>query len=279
MRIKRRISFCFIMAVIELASLPCFECAADTVSDRNVQSLDGIWDIIFDSQNEGRKAGWYQSDLFEKVPTVREIPVPGAWELIEEGYEGVAFYRREFEVPTTWPGKTVRLRFDAVNYLSEVWLNDEVVGWHEGGFTPFEFRVDEMLRPGQTNVLILRVVGPIILSDKNVDGIGPLETPQWRGGITGGIWQSVCLKASGEVYVEDVFIEPNISDQTATLHVDAFATIGSSIPAKTTVTGRFRSPRPNSGHRTNPLCTALLCASWLTVGSLITGPSALACAS
>lgn len=76
-----------------------------------------------------------------------------------------------------------------------------------------------MLKPGETNVLILRVVGPIIRSDKNVDGVGPLETPQWRGGITGGIWQSVRLTASGEVYVDDVFIEPRIADQCVTLHV------------------------------------------------------------
>ena len=40
----------------------------------------------------------------------------------------------------------VRLHFGAVNYLAEVWLNDAVVGFHEGGFTPFMFRVDEMLK-------------------------------------------------------------------------------------------------------------------------------------
>ena len=153
------------------------------------------------------------------MSAAQAIQVPSAWELIKQDYEGVAFYRRTFDVPKAWEGKVVRLHFGAVNYLAEVWLNDEVVGFHEGGFTPFVFRVDEMLKPGQTNVLILRVVGPIIRSDKHVDGVGPLETPQWRGGITGGIWQSVLLEASGEVYVEDVFIAPRINNQTVTLHV------------------------------------------------------------
>lgn len=182
-------------------------------------SLDGTWEIAFDPDNVGRAAGWQTSEVFETVASKRDIQVPGAWELIEEDYEGVAFYRKEFEAPADWAGKVVRLGFGAVNYLSEVWLNDAVVGVHEGGFTPFEFRVDEMLKPGESNVLILRVVGPIILADKSVDGVGPLETPQWRGGITGGIWQPVKLVASGEVYVDDVFIEPYIADRTATLHV------------------------------------------------------------
>ena len=133
--------------------------------------------------------------------------MPSCWEEIEQDYEGVAFYGRRFSVPELWQGKTVRLHFDAVNFVAEVRLNDQAVGLHEGGFTPFEFRVDKMIRPGQENTITLRVVGPILLDDKRVDGLGPMETPQWRGAIAGGIWQSVRLIATGDVYVEDVFIE------------------------------------------------------------------------
>ena len=133
--------------------------------------------------------------------------------------KGVAFYRYAFSVPENWEGKVVRLQFDAVNYLSEIWLNNEVVGYHEGGFTPFEFRVDNMIQAGKENILTLRVVGPIILSDKNIDGVGALQTPQWRGGISGGIWQNVRLVCSGNSYIKDVFVEPNIYDNTATFHL------------------------------------------------------------
>ncbi len=57
----------------------------------------------------------------------------------KKDYEDAAFCRREFEVPASWKGRVVRLQFDAVNFRSEVWLNDKVVGMHEGGFTPFSF--------------------------------------------------------------------------------------------------------------------------------------------
>lgn len=182
-------------------------------------SLDGEWEILFDRANVGREAEWFADEVFCAQSGIRPITVPSAWELIEQDYEGVAFYRRSFDVPEDWEGQVVRLQFDAVNYRAEVWLNDEVVGFNEGGFTPFEFRVDSLIRSGQANTLTLRVVGPIMKQDVRVDGMGRLETPQWRGGLTAGIWQSVRLVATRDVYVHDVFIEPDLADDTATLHV------------------------------------------------------------
>jgi beta-galactosidase/beta-glucuronidase len=143
---------------------------------RQQLSLDGVWEIIFDPDNIGREANWHQERVFSLRVDRREIRVPSCWEEIEQDYEGVAFYSRRFSVPKHWQGKTVRLHFDAVNFVAEVWLKDQAVGLHEGGFTPFEFRVDKMIRPGQKDTITLRVVGPILLKDKRVDGLGPMET-------------------------------------------------------------------------------------------------------
>ena len=182
-------------------------------------SLNGEWNIIFDENNEGKEGDWMKAAVFDNHPDLQSIPVPSAWELIKKDYEGVAFYKKTFDVPANWENKIIRLQFGAVNYLSEVWLNGEVVGFHEGGFTPFEFRVDEMIKVGETNELTLRVVGPITLTDNNIDGIGQMETAQWRGGLTAGIWQDVQLVATGEIYVADVFIQPNIQDHTASVEI------------------------------------------------------------
>jgi hypothetical protein len=204
---------------VVLAGLLCAVLSAKLPNTPEIISLDGSWEIIFDPEKKGRDAGLHTNAAFSSVSERREIQVPSCWERIEQDYEGVAFYRRSFDVPGGWTDKVVRLQFDAVNYRAEVWLNDEVVGFHEGGFTPFEFRVDSLLKMGEENSLIVRVEGPIIMSNQVIDGRGRLETPQWRGGITGGIWQSVRLVATGEVYVQDVFIEPRIADDTATLQV------------------------------------------------------------
>ncbi len=204
-------SMLFLLAL----SLCCY--ADDGI--RESLSLDGTWRIMFDRNNEGKWNESFREGNFPKGMT-REIAVPSCWELTEKDYEGVAFYSRTFAVPADWEGKVVRLHFDAVNYLAEVWLNKQAVGFHEGGFTPFEFRVDELIEAGRDNTLTLRVVGPILLQDKTIDGVGKMETPQWRGAITGGIWQPVSLIATGDAYVNDVFIEPRISDNAATFHLE-----------------------------------------------------------
>ena len=228
-----------------LAPLARLHAAPAPVVARDFQSLDGAWQIVFDRNNEGGAKQWVREKNFPREQQ-REIAVPSCWELIEKDYEGVAFYRRTFTVPASWQGKVVRLHFDAVNFLSEVWLNDTAVGVHEGGFTPFEFRVDDLLKFDEENTLILRVVGPILLQDKRVDGMGPMETPQWRGAITGGIWQPVRLIATGDVYVKDVFIEPKISDNTATFHLELAHAGERATPAQVEIADPLRQPAGSS---------------------------------
>ncbi|VGO11991.1 Beta-galactosidase [Pontiella desulfatans] len=182
---------------------------------RDVQSLDGEWNIVFDEANEGRQAAWHVQETFNELES-RPIQVPSCWEEIEQDYEGVATYGKTFKVSRDWKGKTVRLQFDAVNYIAEVWLNDHCVGRHEGGYGPFEFQVDDLLKFGQENFLSLRVVGPIVTrEDLVIDGLGKNDAPHWRGAIVGGIWQSVRLVASGSVTVDDLFVIPQLKDDTA----------------------------------------------------------------
>jgi len=214
-RITSIIIICIAFFTLETSS-------AEISSDSTILNLDGTWEIAFDPDNQGRGGNWHQNKTFSGLAWRRRIPVPSCWEQFEQDYEGVAFYRRTFVVPADWKGKTVRLHFDAVNYLAEVWLNDKVLGFHEGGFTPFELRAEHLLQYGKENVLILRVVGPILLKDKEVDGMGPFETPQWRGAITGGIWQPVRLIATGDVFVNDVFVEPVLSESSARVHLEIY---------------------------------------------------------
>ena len=199
---------------------------------REVQSLDGNWGIAFDADNTGRDSEWHKAKVFKGLETRRSISVPGSWERMEKDYEGVAFYQRSFKVAEDWKGKVVRLKFDAVNFRAEVWVNDVAVGMHEGGFTPFEFRIDDLLTFDSENTLMLRVVGPILMEDKTIDGMGKMETVQWRGAITGGIWQPVRLVATDQVFIKDVFIQPSTSNNTATFNLQVEHTGTANIEAR-----------------------------------------------
>ena len=232
MTTKRKNYIFITLAVVSLLLLFHVDCFASTSPGRIVQSLDGKWEIIFDPENEGRDGLWHKQEVFSAHPNRRDITVPNCWEEIEKDYEGVAFYRRIFNIPANWEGKVIHIHFDAVNFTSEVWINDQAAGFHEGGFTPFNFRIDKLLKPGEKNMLILRVAGPILMSNKSIDGVGKMETPQWRGAIAGGIWQPVRLIATDKIYIKDVFIEPKISDSTATFHMELEHAGEKTIPAQ-----------------------------------------------
>lgn len=187
--------------------------------DFGILTLDGQWEIVFDDKNEGIEGQWYLNKNYDTLTGKKEIKVPSCWEEYEKDYEGVAFYREKFYLPESWNNKIIEIKFNASNYKTEVWINDQVVGFHEGGYSSFKFRIDEMLKPGEENVLMVRVVGPIILTDKRIDRLGRQEVPMWRGAITGGIWQSVELKSSGSIQIDNVFIEPRIESETAHFNV------------------------------------------------------------
>ncbi len=177
-------------------------------SAREVVSLNGQWDLAFDPKNEGKERRWHA-----RFPRSMKMTVPGVWEQVRPGYDGVGWYRRRFAAPGAWDGKVVRLKFGAVCYVAECWLNGRHLGGHEGGFLPFEFDVSALLRPD--NELVVRVINPPI--NHEIDGyrIGaPLNQGDLPAGKlgwyynAGGIWQVVELVVTDPAYVADCYVKP-----------------------------------------------------------------------
>ena len=136
-------------------------------------TLDGGgWRIAIDPNDEGRTGNWFAAPRDEAKPT----SVPWIIQDAFPGYHGVAWYWRQFEAPVN-PHADGRylLRFWAVDYLAEVWLNGTRVGGHEGGETPFELDVTEAIRPGAGNVLAVRVLNP---THEPIDGLALAATPR-----------------------------------------------------------------------------------------------------
>ena len=96
-----------------------------------------------------------------KVPWIIQDAFPG--------YHGVAWYWRDFAAPANQrPGGRYLLRFWAVDYKAEVWLNGVRVGEHEGGETPFVLDVTGAVKPDEANRLAVRVLNP---THEPIDGI------------------------------------------------------------------------------------------------------------
>src|SRR5262245_44164603 len=136
-----------------------------------MQLLDGHWEIACDPENVGRRACWFEHGHADAQPT----PLPAIIQQVFPDYHGVAWYWHRFhakEAPVA--GQRRLLRFGAIDYMAEGWLNGVPVGGHEGGETPFTLDVTDALDPAGENLLAVRVLNP---TDEPIDGIKLQETP------------------------------------------------------------------------------------------------------
>jgi len=206
-----------------------------TVGSR-VMALDGEWLIATDPDNKGRDEGWFRGPIDgavkTRVPWIIQGPFPG--------YHGLAWYWRTFEAPAIpHPGGRALLRFEAVDYKADVWVNGEPVGGHEGGEGPFELDITPSLRPGAENLIAVRVLNP---THEAIDGIRLNEAPRrakvipYSAGASydhGGIVGAVQLALVPQVYVRDLYLRPNVA--TGRIHVEAMVHNAGSEPVEASI--------------------------------------------
>jgi hypothetical protein len=179
----------------------------------SVVSLDGdAWLLAVDPKNAGRKEQWFAAVR----PGAKRTKVPWIIQDAFPGYHGVAWYWRTFDAPVNpRPNGRTLLRFWAVDYTAEVWLNGQRVGAHEGGETPFLLDVTGAVRPGLANLLAVRVLNP---THEPIDGIVLNETPHRNKALPyssgsawnqGGIIDSVELVSAPAARIDDLFVQPD----------------------------------------------------------------------
>jgi beta-galactosidase/beta-glucuronidase len=159
---------------------------------REWQSLNGEWDFAIDCEAE-----WSLSE----VPWDRKIRVPFSPEtrasgVGETGLYKAVWYRLRLRAPRLGPADRLLLHFQAVDYHAMVWLDDTLVAEHEGGYTPFDVDITDVLEAdGEQHQLVVRAY----------DDPGDLEKPRGKQDWqlephaiwyprTSGIWQTVWLE-------------------------------------------------------------------------------------
>ncbi len=188
---------------------------------RELKSLAGIWRLCFDSERCG-----IERRYFEQFPIERavEIAVPGSInEQVADRHQYLhqdwVWYQTSFRVPESWRGRRMFLRVGAANYRADLYVNGQLLGSHEGGHTPFEVEVTNVVEPGSVSQLVLRLDG--LLSALTIPQ-GNLE-PQlggvaaWRVGNNPnvhwdafpflGIHRPVLLQATGATRLRSLKVE------------------------------------------------------------------------
>ncbi|HWE38110.1 MAG TPA: glycoside hydrolase family 2 TIM barrel-domain containing protein [Isosphaeraceae bacterium] len=179
-------------------------------------NLNGRWGFRFDPRDEGRDARWFEPAApgFD-----RTIVVPFPWESELSGVHElkgpkVGWYRRTFRVPDDFPkGQRVWLRFGAVDWRADVWVNGKHVAAHEGGYTPFEADITDALKADGDNTLVVRAFDPTDPSLPTGKQVG-WYTP------TSGIWQTVWLEARPVAYIKQFTVKTSIDPAGVTVEFE-----------------------------------------------------------
>jgi len=194
---------------------------------RETTPLSGTWQALPDQYEQFGDEGAFGGDGIYDPPEDAshpvdavvddgyEVAVPGCWNEELSGfeqYEGAMWYARR----VGWDGRADRafLRFGAVNYRADVWLNGDHLGSHEGGFTPFAFEVSDRLEERTDNLLVVRV------DDSRADRKLPAARTDWF--TFGGITREVDLVTVPRRYLRNVKVETDLSDDEVTLTVRAW---------------------------------------------------------
>ncbi len=183
-------------------------------------NLNGEWQFAFDDLDEGLTAGWQRSGFMFPlkiiVPFVYQSKLSGIGPTDE--IHRLLWYRRVFSVPPDMKEQRVLLRFGAVDYRCRIYINGEMVGSHEGGYTPFCFDITDFLINGE-NDLCLRV-------EDTLDFTQPRGKQYWNRGLSGcwytpasGIWQTVYLEAVKDNHIRYIHITPDIDRHMAAAEI------------------------------------------------------------
>jgi hypothetical protein len=165
---------------------------AEKLPQRTQISLNGIWDFTPSGKDKTL------------------IDVPDYWDSKPEfKHTDRAVYEKFIDIPGTeeWKSKILKIDFEGVNFIADVYINDKLITSHVGGWIPFSVDITGFVKAGEKCQLKVDVSGgshqPI------VDARG---YPQWPVGFVGqegkwGIMFDVWLRAYGDVNVSDAYIQ------------------------------------------------------------------------
>jgi len=186
------------------------------IDGRRTMSLNSKWQYIVDPYELGYynyryepdPNGWFKNarpenrwDLIEySFDNSRLLQVPGDWNTQDEKlyyYEGTIWYKKDFNY-TLKSGRRLFLYFGAANYKAKVFLNGTFIGHHIGGFTPFNFEITPLIRPGN-NFIVVKVD-----NKRQREGVPTLNTDWWN---FGGLTRRVALVDVPDTFIQDYFIQ------------------------------------------------------------------------
>ncbi len=150
--------------------------------------------------------------------------------------QGVSWWSRTFKVDQDLTGKKVFLRFSALTYQAEIFLNHELIACDAACDTEFVLDITGKLKKGDTAALDIRITNPG--GDYDWTDYIPFT---WNGvklngrRAVGGVTGHVSLEITDPVYIDDVYIMNTPDPKTVEVRITAINDTGKDVEEECTV--------------------------------------------
>jgi exo-1,4-beta-D-glucosaminidase len=153
------------------------------------------------------------------------------------------WYRKQFNLPESYKGKTLWLNFKGINYRADIWLNGKRIAKSDdvaGAWRTYEFDVTEAAKPGAENVLAVQTWAPTE-HDLAITFVDWNPAPPDKNM---GLWREVYLTATGPVALRYPTVVSKLNTPTndsARLTVTAQLKNGTNQPVKGKLKGHIEN--------------------------------------
>ncbi|HZV73195.1 MAG TPA: glycoside hydrolase family 2 TIM barrel-domain containing protein [Conexibacter sp.] len=215
--------------------------------------LDGAWLLRLDPTDTGLGQRLYAQTTTDGWTTTT---VPRAWNAGDDSAASflgsVAWYRKDFRLPSRDRALAWIARFESANYRATVWLNGRKLGEHVSGYVPFELDLPNA-SPRGVNRLVVRVDNRRPATDP-IGARGEIPEPPGGWWNYGGLLREVSLRAVDRVDIENVQVQPALKCPRCAATITASASVRNLSHATQTVrlTGRFGSAPIDFGTQAIP---------------------------
>jgi beta-galactosidase len=136
---------------------------------------------------------------------MKNIIIPAAYDFTER-----VVFQRNIDIPTELiRNKYLQLVCYGINYQCEVYINNEFVGHHVGGYSTFSLKIPEHI----LNIENSNTIKIVVDNNLNTHETVPLQQQIWGWRNYGGIYRDIYLLASPPVYFDDVYIQPELNEE------------------------------------------------------------------
>ena len=123
---------------------------------------------------------------------------------VNDQWQGIAWYRKSFDVPVNPSTKKVFLDLEAAMNFSKIWINGTLVSEHHGGYLPVKVDITNYVEKGN-NVIAIRLDN----TDNDITGPKPLKRLDFN--MYGGLYRNAWLHFSEKVYISDAVLAKKVA--------------------------------------------------------------------